>query len=86
MVNLKVNGFRTWLELEYGLQKKSAGDVVSRLNRAITIKDCDPELLLNNEIELFTEGLKKNSNFLNLPISSQAGILRSLKLYKKYIS
>jgi hypothetical protein len=79
-------GFRIWLEEIYGLKKKSAGDAVSRFNRALDIRGSDQSLVIDNQLDLFIKNLRINPEFQSLPDSSRAGILRSLNLYKKYVS
>lgn len=86
MANINTQEFRSWLEVVYGLKKKSAGDAVSRFNRALDIKGSDQSLVIANQMDLFIKNLRKNPEFQNLPDSSRAGILRSLNLYKKYLS
>ena len=78
--------FRRWLEEVYGLKKKSAGDVVSRFNRALDVKDLDKSLVTSNQVYLFVKNLRNNPEFQSLPDSSRAGILRSIHLYEKYMS
>ena len=86
MANINTHEFRSWLEEIYGLKKKSAGDAVSRFNRALDIKGSDQSLVIANQLDLFIKNLRNNPEFQNLPDSSRAGILRSLNLYKKYVS
>jgi hypothetical protein len=70
----------------YGLKTKSAGDAVSRFNRALNLQDADPSLIANGQVDVFVASLNSNSTFLGLPDSSRAGIVRSLKLYKSYLA
>lgn len=86
MANINTQEFRSWLEKIYGLKKKSAGDAVSRFNRALDIRGSDQSLVISNQLDLFIKNLRDNPEFQNLPDSSQAGILRSLNLYKIYVS
>ena len=78
--------FRTWLEKIYGLRKKSASDAVSRFKRALSLRDSDQALLIDNQLDLFIKNLQNDVEFQNLPNSSQAGILRALNLYKRFAS
>ena len=86
MAKINTLGFRSWLEQSYGLKKKSAGDAISRFNRALDIKGSDQTLIIDNQLDLFIKNLLNNPEFQDLPDSSRAGILRSINLYGKYIS
>jgi hypothetical protein len=86
VTTINTSSFRNWLVDSYGLKTKSAGDAVSRLNRALNLQDADSSLVASGQVDVFVSNLNSNSAFLSLPVSSQAGILRSLKLYRKFIS
>lgn len=86
MPKINTSNFRYWLMESYGLKTKSAGDAVSRFNRALNLQDADLSLVVNGQIDVFIASLNSNSTFLSLPDSSRAGIVRSLKLYSNFVS
>lgn len=76
--------FRIWLENSYGLKTKAAGDAVSRLKRAYKIVPEIGTLASKEALNSVLTKLMENEAFNAAPISSQAGMLRSIKLYSRF--
>ena len=72
--------FEIWLVKDRNLSKKSAGDVVSRLNRCRAHVDVKSF----GDLKSCEEELKKNLANSTIPDSSQKSMLRALKLYFQF--
>ncbi|MED4634705.1 hypothetical protein P9443_17670 [Peribacillus frigoritolerans] len=77
---MRIELFQSWLKSEMGLQKKSAGDVVSRINRVKKIT----ELNLENSYEDIIAQLDNNEEFKKLSVFVQPQIKRAISLYQKF--
>jgi hypothetical protein len=72
--------FEIWLIENRNLSKKSAGDVVSRLNRCRAHVDVKSF----SDLESCEEELKKNLANSSIPDSSQKSMFRALNLYFQF--
>ena len=72
--------FRNWLMSSHGLQKRSAGDIVSRRNKLLgTIQD--PLILSIDQLKEQLQEEYANGKFSRATLS---GMVRSEKLYRKF--
>lgn len=74
--------FTKWLESSAKLGRKSAADVLSRLNRAAELTD----LSLDGSARLIEERLLESSRYKKLSKFVRPQLLRSVKLYQQFRS
>ena len=74
--------FRNWLISEQRLQKRSAGDLVSRRNKLLSLIN-DPT---NLTLEVLKLQLEELSLKLSLSQSTLSAMIRSERLYRKFKS
>lgn len=72
--------FRRWLEMELGLTRRSAGDVVSRVKRIIGFED---PLVVGSEAELRFR-LEGHRGYRDLPASIRSQLKRAAVLYRQF--
>ena len=80
MKSREVKDFRNWLISTHNLQKRSAGDVISRRNKLLSIID-DPMLLSINQIK---ERLEEGLAIGEFSKSTLSRMVRSEKLYRRF--
>ena len=80
MSSIKSEDFRDWLISSYKLQRRSAGDVISRRNKLVSIIQ-DPKFMSIDQIE---ERLEEEFAMGEFSRSTLSGMVRAEKLYRKF--
>ena len=78
MVSKNSEEFRNWLISSHGLQKRSAGDIVSRRNKLLGMIQ-DPLILSLDQLREQLQGEYAKGKFSQATLS---GMVRSEKLYR----
>ena len=80
MNSREVEDFRSWLVSTHNIQRRSAGDIVSRRNRLLGIIQ-DPTSL---SIDKLKEQLQEDCTNGNFSRATLSGMVRSEKLFRKF--
>lgn len=75
-----IEAFRRWLMDSYGLQARSAGDVISRRNKLLTIV-ADPTEMTMDQLRQTLNIQFTNGSFTQ---NTLRGMLRSEKLFREF--
>ena len=76
------NAFREWLAVRKNLSKKATGDVVSRLNRCLSIESTEG----HENLSSYLDALLQNPKLDSIPQSSRTSMNRSAKLFFEFNS
>ena len=74
--------FRNWLISSQNLQRRSAGDIISRRNKLLSFIT-DPINVPINQLKVILEGELAKGSFTRATLS---GMIRSEKLFRKFIN
>lgn len=74
--------FRNWLISSQNLQRRSAGDIISRRNKLLSIIT-DPINLPINQLKVILEKELAKGSFTRATLS---GMIRSERLFRKFIN
>jgi hypothetical protein len=74
--------FRNWLISSQNLQRRSAGDIISRRNKLLSIIT-DPINLPINQLKVILEEELAKGSFTRATLS---GMIRSERLFRKFIN